>query len=237
MSNRLWMPLYIADYRADTAHLSAAQHGAYLLLLMHYWRNGPLPDDDAQLAMIAKTETKAWRTVSNVIRPFFTSADGKLHQKRMDAERARADSISNTRSEAGKAGAGARWRNGKPPDKPGGKPIANAMANASQTDWQVGRQTDAPLQSHKDSLSSEESVAPRARANQAPSVSGTAVGNVVELTAKALHIRAYPPGARAKRSLDEQIAAVAKAPVRSAFLSAEQIATARQQLAARRKTG
>jgi uncharacterized protein YdaU (DUF1376 family) len=41
----IWMPLYIGDYLADTASLDAQRSGAYLHLLMHYWRKGPLPDD------------------------------------------------------------------------------------------------------------------------------------------------------------------------------------------------
>ena len=52
--SRPWMPLYIADYLADTAHLRAPESGAYLHLIMHYWRRGSLPDNDRQLATIAK---------------------------------------------------------------------------------------------------------------------------------------------------------------------------------------
>lgn len=86
-----WMPLYIGDYLGDTMELDAAQHGAYLLLLMYYWRNGPLPLDDAKLAQIARTDLRVWKkTVGPVVKAFFRERDGRLHQKRADAEIAKA---------------------------------------------------------------------------------------------------------------------------------------------------
>jgi uncharacterized protein YdaU (DUF1376 family) len=91
------MPLYVADYRADTAHLSAAQHGAYLLLIMHYWTTGCLPTDDAPLARIAGMTPSEWRKNRPVIAAFF-SADWR--HKRIDGELAKAADISGKRRAA-----------------------------------------------------------------------------------------------------------------------------------------
>ena len=127
MSNdNLWMPLYVGDYLADTMELNAAQHGAYLLLLMYYWRNGPLPVDDARLAAIARTERRAWdREVGAVVKAFFGLENGRLHQKRADLELAKARGVSAKR----RAAAEARWR-GNGSTEPPTTPDANAYANA-----------------------------------------------------------------------------------------------------------
>lgn len=103
--NDSWMPLHVGDYAADTGHLCDAEHGAYLLLIMHYWRTGPLPDDDARLARIAcASDPKRWgKTIGPVVRAFFRSEDGVLRHKRIDAERAKAQQISSKRANAARA--------------------------------------------------------------------------------------------------------------------------------------
>ena len=40
MTGNAYMPFYVGDYLGDTSHLSTIEHGAYMLLLMHYWCHG-----------------------------------------------------------------------------------------------------------------------------------------------------------------------------------------------------
>jgi uncharacterized protein YdaU (DUF1376 family) len=77
------MPLYVADYLADTAHLTAAEHGAYLLLIMHYWSKGRLPDDEAAIARITRLSARQWSHSRDVLRSLF--GDDWRH-KRVDDE-------------------------------------------------------------------------------------------------------------------------------------------------------
>src|SRR5580658_10340504 len=99
--NRPWMPLYVGDYLGDTGHLTTAQHGAYLLLMMHYWRKGELPDDDRQLSKIAKLPLKTWCDYRATLQDFFY--DGWKH-KRIDAELAKMMRVSEKRAIAGQKG-------------------------------------------------------------------------------------------------------------------------------------
>lgn len=98
MSKRPWMPLYIADYLNDTAHLRALESGAYLHLIMAYWSGGKLPPDDRQLATIAKVTDKEWVQIKPTIAAFF-GLDFSSH-KRIDAELTKAADVSNKRKAA-----------------------------------------------------------------------------------------------------------------------------------------
>jgi uncharacterized protein YdaU (DUF1376 family) len=99
--NRPWMPLYVGDYLGDTGHLTTAQHGAYLLLMMHYWRKGELPDDDRQLSKITKLPLRTWCEYRPTLQDFFHS--GWKH-KRIDAELTRMMRVSEKRAVAGQKG-------------------------------------------------------------------------------------------------------------------------------------
>lgn len=113
--NRPWMPLYVADYRADTVHLSAAQHGAYLLLIMHYWLTGALPSDDAALARIACMTPAEWRKARPTIQAFFK--DGWKH-KRIDAELEQTAKVTASYAERASRAAIKRWSKDAPSNAP-----------------------------------------------------------------------------------------------------------------------
>jgi uncharacterized protein YdaU (DUF1376 family) len=116
----VWMPLYIGDYLGATQRLTTEQHGAYLLLLIDYWRNGAPPDDDAILANITRLKPSAWRKVRPVIIEFFKPDGGRLIHTRAEAERAKAAEHSARRSDKAKKAADARWH--QEPNAPSNAP-------------------------------------------------------------------------------------------------------------------
>jgi uncharacterized protein YdaU (DUF1376 family) len=100
MSEAPFMQLWVADFVGDTMHLSKAQVGEYLLLLMAMWRNGgTLPNNPKQLARIAKG------AVSDAVMAMFDEvADGGITQARLQKELERALKKSQARRASGKLG-------------------------------------------------------------------------------------------------------------------------------------
>lgn len=105
MSARTWMPFYVADYLADTGHLSTVEHGAYMLLIMHYWQSGGLPDDERKLARICRMTPAEWEDSRETLADLFD--DGWKHT-RIEAEIERAAEKYRKRAEAGKKGGNAK---------------------------------------------------------------------------------------------------------------------------------
>lgn len=118
-----FMPLYIGDYLADTAHLTTEEHGAYMLLLMHYWRaGGPITSDDAQLARVTRCTVKEWGKIKPTVLAFFNLEGERLVHGRVEHELKRAAEQYQAKVERAKAGAAKRW--GK---QSSGKPEAPAQ--------------------------------------------------------------------------------------------------------------
>lgn len=97
MSKHLWMPLDIDAYLGDTDHLSLVEHGAYLLLIMRYWKDRGLPTDERLIARYAHMSVDQWAESRAVLAAFF---DDQWRHKRIDEELAKADEITSKRKSA-----------------------------------------------------------------------------------------------------------------------------------------
>lgn len=109
-----YMQLYIADYLADTMHLSAEEHGAYLLLMFNYWQTGkPIPKN--RLAKIARLTNERWADVEPSLREFFCDNGDEWVHLRVEEDLASVREKLTKKSAAGKASVQAR-RNRKEAD-------------------------------------------------------------------------------------------------------------------------
>lgn len=126
----IWMPLYVGDYLGDTMHLTTEEHGAYLLLMMAYWkRGGPLPDNPKTLAAIAKMTPDAWSNAQAVLAEFFEVTPGiEWRHKRIERELAAACGKKTLAVEKARKAAGKRW--GKGTQEAASNAPGNAPSNA-----------------------------------------------------------------------------------------------------------
>lgn len=87
MASLPYMQFYVADYLADTRHLTPTQHGIYLLLIMNYWQTGkPLPNDDIRLARIVGMRTHEFTKSSSVVKDFFKVTAQSLVHTRIECD-------------------------------------------------------------------------------------------------------------------------------------------------------
>lgn len=102
-----YMQLYIADYLAGTMHLSAEEHGAYLLLMFNYWQTGkPIPKN--RLAKIARLTNERWADVEPSLQEFFCDNGEEWVHLRIEEDLASVREKLTKKSAAGKASVQAR---------------------------------------------------------------------------------------------------------------------------------
>lgn len=99
-----YLPLYVDDYEAATAHLTAEEDGVYNRLMRLCWRTPgcSVPNDDAWIARKIRLSAADFERVAKpVIEEFFKVQRGRLIQKRLKEEY---DDISRKKSRRVKAG-------------------------------------------------------------------------------------------------------------------------------------
>lgn len=89
--------LYIGDYQRDTAHLSITEHGAYLLMLQHYYATEkPLPSGKALHRMLRAQDKAERDAIDSVAGQFWTTTPGGLVNSRADDELTKAGAQAET---------------------------------------------------------------------------------------------------------------------------------------------
>ncbi len=107
MKNLPYMPLFVADYEADTAHLSFEEDGIYNRLLRLCWRTSgcSIPDDPMWIARRVRCGMDQYHeAVEPILKEFFTRENGRVFQKRLRLEWRRAEVVSARKAEAGRRG-------------------------------------------------------------------------------------------------------------------------------------
>lgn len=109
-----YMQLYVADYLADTSHLTVTEHGAYLLLMFNYWQRGQsFKAKDQQslnkrLATVARMSNEEWADVAESLAEFFNVSPTEWEHKRIARDLLAVHLKSTKASTAGKASAASK---------------------------------------------------------------------------------------------------------------------------------
>ncbi len=106
-----WFPFYHGDYLRDTSRLSPSQHGVYLLLLVSFFNDGPLPNDPDTLCRIAAGASPT--DVHEILKRYWVLTDGGWVNLKMDGVRQECMARDETNRTRALAAAHARWGSSK----------------------------------------------------------------------------------------------------------------------------
>lgn len=129
-----FLKLYIGDYLRDTGTLTVAEHGAYMLMLLHvYATERPLPQG-RELHRLLRAETKADRdAIDSVASRFWYVTPGGLLNKRADLEMVKANHQREVNRSVGKLGGRPKRIETESVIESGAEPEPNRNHNHSQT--------------------------------------------------------------------------------------------------------
>lgn len=111
-----YLPLFVDDYEAATAHLTLVEDGIYTRLLRLCWRTPGcrIPADIDWIARKIRVSNGAeLAALKAVLKEFFITRRGYISSKRLSAEHERIRVSVQKRKEAGKSGGEAKSRKNK----------------------------------------------------------------------------------------------------------------------------
>lgn len=159
MADLDWFPVEPGRYLKNTLHLTARQHGAYLLwIFAAFEARGDLPGTDAGLMSIGKLSAKDWREDGPVLKAFLTREGDKWVHEFARHLRADAEARVAAKSKAGKEGAEKRW-NGRRKVTAIGIDMAAPSVCQRQNDAQLQEQLQEQLQKQEGHAAASSDVA------------------------------------------------------------------------------
>lgn len=162
-----YMQLYIADYLADTMHLSTEEHGAYLLLMFNYWQTGkPIPK--SRLAKIARMTNDRWISVEDSLKEFFNEIGSEWVHSRIERDLEMVRASIEQKSAAGKASAAKRRAKKSTGEELDGNDRSTGVeipmeqsSNESSTNKDLNKNKDLKDKRSKNIMSGTEQVQPQ----------------------------------------------------------------------------
>ncbi len=155
-----YIQLYVADYLADTAHLSTVEHGAYLLLMFNYWQKGEsfkAKDEQTlnkRLATVARMSEQEWNDSKETLAEFFDVTPTEWFHNRIEIELSAVLSKSTKAKAAGKASASKRTQKKQQNDSESpadvGQETKSSSTDGQQTLDQTLNHTDTDTDTEAD---------------------------------------------------------------------------------------
>lgn len=163
-----YIQLYVADYLADTIHLTTEEHGAYLLIIFNYWQTGkPIPE--SRLAAITKLSPERWESARETLSEFFNITDAGLwlHERiDEDLEKVRAKSIKASR--AGKRSAEKRASQVIDNNDDSNERSTNVPTNVQHTSERTFNHTDTEADTEADTDKTKTPMSSATRSDPIP---------------------------------------------------------------------
>jgi len=106
---------YPMDYLSDenVVLMTLEQQGAYMRLMSHCWLEGSIPADLPSLARLCRVPDGDMERIWPGLKKCFKMTGARQTHPRLDLERRKQDAHRLAKSDAGKAGAKAKWQKGE----------------------------------------------------------------------------------------------------------------------------